>query len=318
MKMKTESLFIGIDVGGTNTVVGLVDAKGTLLKQARFSTQAQAPITVFFNNLTQTIRQLTNSDADKIAGIGIGAPSVNSKSGYLENPKNFKWGRIHLSQMLEHHFKRPVKIINDADAAALGELYFGHGRHLNNFVHITLGTGLGGSIIVNRQLVSGHDGFAGEFGHTKIEFGDRLCSCGKRGCLETYVSAKGICRTAFELISREATDSLLTKYAFENLTPKIIFELANQGDALAIKTFAVTGRILGSKLADLIALLNPEAIIFSGGLTNAGHFLFDPMKKAMEENLLEIHRNSFEIHISDTQKNFAVLGTAALMMKRLN
>ncbi len=316
--MNHSPLFIGVDIGGTNTVIGLVTPDGTLLKQSSFPTQAHAPVDVFLNRLTSAIHRLTDTEIRKLAGIGIGAPSVNNKLGYLDHPKNFSWGRINLPELLAKQFNLPIKIINDADAAALGELYFGFGRQLNNFIHITLGTGLGSSFIVNKRLVSGRNGFAGEFGHTKVESGNRLCSCGKRGCLETYVSANGICRTAFELISREAVRSELKKYSFESLSPKMIYEFALRNDPLSIETFAYTGRILGRKLSDLIALFNPEAVIFSGGLTKAGAFLFDPMKKALEDSLLDIHKNSFQIHVADANKNYAVLGTAALLMNGTN
>jgi len=316
--MKNKALFIGIDIGGTNTVIGLVDANGHFLKQKTFPTRAQEPFPLFFRKVEYEIARLTNGQKDELAGIGIGAPSVNNKFGYIDNAKNFTWGRVDLTRMFSDRFKLPVKLINDADAAALGEMYFGAARDLKNFIHITLGTGLGSSIVFNKQLMAGEYGFAGELGHTKVDSGNRLCSCGKRGCLETYVSASGICRTAFELLSSERFETQLKHYSFDRLTPEIISELAKQGDTLAIETFKYTGKVLGQKLADVVALLNPEAIVFSGGLTGAGDFLFKPTKEAMEKNLLQIHKNTVEIRISDSRINYAVLGSAALIIKELN
>ncbi len=313
--MAENSLYVGLDVGGTNTVIGLVDAQGNFLKQKTIPTHANATVDVFLEHVDDVIRKLTNSKRNALAGIGIGAPSVNYKLGYLDNPKNFNWGKVNLTQVFADKFKVPVRMINDADAAALGELHFGIARDLTDFVHITLGTGLGSSIVANKQLVMGQYGFAGELGHTKVCAGDRLCSCGKRGCLETYVSASGICRTAFELISNGRINTPLKNYSFNELTPKIITEFAKEGDALAIETYRYTGKILGEKLADVVALLNPEAIIFSGGLTGAGEFLFGPMKQALEENLLPMLKGSVEVRISDSNKNYAVLGAVALLLQ---
>ncbi len=313
--MENNSLYIGLDVGGTNTVIGLVDGQGNFLKQKAIPTRANATIDVFIDHVHDEIQKLINSKKSALAGIGIGAPSVNYKLGYLDNPKNFNWGRVNLTQVFADKFQVPVRVINDADAAALGELHFGAARDLSDFVHITLGTGLGSSIVANKRLVLGQYGFAGELGHTKVCAGERLCSCGQRGCLETYVSASGICRTAFELISSGRNDTRLRNYSFNELTPEIITQFAQQGDALAIETYRYTGNILGKKLAEVVTLLNPEAIVFSGGLTGAGHFLFEPMKQALEENLLPMFKDSVEIRISDSKKNYAVLGAVALLLQ---
>ncbi len=316
--MKKNDFYIGIDIGGTNTVIGLVDIKGNYLAQKTMPTYAHEPVDVFLANMENEIDRLLNSHKNDLKGIGIGAPSVNNKLGLVESPKNFNWGRIDLAQMISTKYQLPVKMINDADAAALGEMYFGIARDLQNFVHITLGTGLGSSIIVNRKILNGQSGFAGELGHTKVHGSQRICSCGKTGCLETYVSANGIRRTAFELLCLEREDSLLRDYPFNQLSPEIITNLALQGDRLAIETYAYTGKILGEKLADVVAFLNPEAIVFSGGITKAGDLLFEPAQKAMEQNLLPIHKNTVEIRISRPDKNYAVLGSAALLMENNN
>jgi glucokinase len=217
--------------------------------------------------------------------------------------------------MLTTKYNLPVKIMNDADAAALGEIRFGVAKNLRNFIHITLGTGVGSTTIIDGKIFIGHYGMAGELGHTKIYPDNRICSCGKRGCLETYVSGNGIKRTVFELLSTEQTDTELREYSFLQLSPKIVTDLALKGDAIAIKAYQYTGKILGEKLADLAGLLNPEAFVFSGGLIAADKLLFEPAKIAIEENLLQMHKNTVEIRLSDPDKNYAVLGAALLLME---
>jgi glucokinase len=313
--MENNKTYVGIDIGGTNTVVGLVDANGKYLANKAFPTHSKEPVTIFMMNIEKEIASLSNQNGNQLCGIGIGVPSANGKTGLLEGAENFNWGPLDIGQMFSDKYRLPVKVLNDADAAALGELKFGAAKNLQNFVYITLGTGLGSSIIIDGKIVHGAKGIAGEFGHTKTYPANRQCACGKRGCLETFVSANGIVRTAFELLSTETTQSVLGDYNFNQLTPKILSEIALKGDAIAIQTFQYTGKILGEKMAELVGLLNPEAIIFSGGLVAAGDLLFDTMKTALEDNLLNMHKNSVQIRLSNPEKNYAVLGAASQLMK---
>lgn len=315
--MNTCDTFLGIDIGGTNTVVGLVDKNGKCLETATLSTNAHRPFTEFFAQLEKVINPFQTDNKYCICGAGIGVPGANAENGRVEDPENFNWGKIDLAQIVRDKFDFPVSVINDANAAALGEMKYGKARDLKNFIQITLGTGLGSSMVVDGKIVNGHHGLAGELGHTRISRDNRKCSCGKRGCLETYVSAAGVCRTAFELMSLEKENSPLRKHCFNELTAEIVTEYAEQGDALAVETYRLTGQILGEKLADIIGVFDPEAILFSGGLTSAGKFLFDPMIKTMSENLLKMHRNAVKIIVSDNKKNYAVLGAALLIMQQL-
>jgi glucokinase len=312
--MKKDKTYIGIDIGGTNTVIGVVDHKGMLLKEKTFPTLSKEPFQSFMTKLDKEFADIFNHSEIFPSGIGVGMPGANFKTGIVESPENFNWEQINLPQVINKKYDLPVKIMNDADAAAQGELCFGNAQDLKNFIHITLGTGVGSSTIVDRKIITGHHGMAGELGHTKVYPGTRMCSCGNRGCLETYVSANGIRRTVFELLSTEQTDSVLRDISFMQLSPKIVTDLVLEGDAIAIKTYQYTGKILGEKLANVIGLINPEAIVFSGGLVAAGKFLFDPMKISIEENLLQVHKNTVEIRLSDPNKNYAVLGAATLLM----
>jgi glucokinase len=310
--MKNNKTYIGIDIGGTNTVIGLVDFKGKFLTENTFPTLSKESFELFMMKLDSEITAIFDHCEIGPSGIGIGIPGANIKTGVVEAPENFNWGHINLQQMFTVKYNLPVKIINDADAAALGELCFGVAQDLKNFIHVTLGTGVGSSTIVNGKIVTGHLGMAGELGHTKVYPSNRMCSCGKRGCLETYVSANGIRRTVFELLSTEQTTSELRELNFTQLSPKIVTDLVLKGDAIAIKTYQYTGKILGEKLANLIGLINPEAIVFSGGLVAAGRFLFEPMKNSIEENLLQMHKNTVEIRFSDPDTNYAVLGAVSI------
>ena len=312
--MNSKKTFIGIDIGGTNTVIGLIDLKGKILIEKTFTTPSMEPFQSFMTKLDKELTAIFNQSEIFPSGIGVGMPGANFKTGMVDSPENFNWDHINIPQLISKKYNLPVKIMNDADAAAQGELSFGIAQDLKNFIHITLGTGLGSSIIVNGKIITGHSGIAGELGHTKIYSSNRMCSCGKRGCLETYVSANGIRRTVFELLSTEQTDSVLRELSFQQLSPKIISDLVLKGDSIAIKTYQYTGRILGEKLANVIGLLSPEAIVFSGGLVAAGSSLFDPMKISIEENLLQMHKNSVEIRFSDPNRNYAILGAASLLM----
>ena len=256
-----------------------------------------------------------------IAGIGVGAPNGNYYTGCIEHAPNLDWkGVIEFASLLKKQFKIPAVVTNDANAAALGELLFGGAKGLDNFVMITLGTGLGSGLVVNGDVVYGNDGHAGELGHVRAtDNNGRQCGCGKRGCMEAYVSATGIKRTIFELLAQENVSSDFRKIPFSKLKPKLITAMAEKGDPIAIKAFERTGFMLGRSLADTVAHISPSKIFLFGGLAKAGKWIIDPAKKSMEDHLLPIYRGKIEIVPSALLKqNIAVLGAAALIWKKLD
>jgi glucokinase len=250
-----------------------------------------------------------------VKGIGIGAPNGNYYTGSIEFAPNLAWkGVIPLAEMLDKRMKLPVVLTNDANAAAIGEMLYGAAKGMTNFIVITLGTGLGSGIVVNGELLYGHDGFAGELGHTIVDPEGRTCGCGRKGCLETYASATGIVRTVIEMLDKVDKPSILRKANTNKLQSKDVFLAAQQGDQLALDAFEYTGKILGLKLADAIAFSSPEAIILFGGLAKAGDYIFTPTKKYMEHFLLAIYKNKVKLLPSLLKKeNSAVLGAAALV-----
>jgi len=318
--MRTE-VTVGIDVGGTNTVLGFVDEQGKCLVESSVPTLAQEYAGLLVARLAAKIKELHAPLADRceIVGIGIGAPNANYYRGTVEDPPNLSWkGVTPLVALFKERFDVPVVITNDANAAALGELRFGSAKGMRDIIVITLGTGLGSGIIANGGLVYGADGFAGEIGHTIVDPAGRWCGCGKRGCLETYASATGICRTIFEMLCNSREESEFRDISFNQLTAKMITEAAHRGDKIALAAFAYTGRILGMKLADSVAHTSPEAIILFGGLANAGDLIFVPTKRSMEENLMGIFKGKVKLLPSSLPEgNTAVLGAAALSWTEL-
>lgn len=255
----------------------------------------------------------------ELKGIGIGAPNGNYYRGTVENPPNLSWkGVIDIVGMFRRYFDIPVVITNDANAAALGEMLFGAAKGMKDFIVITLGTGVGSGIVANGQLIYGADGFAGEIGHTIYDPLGRQCGCGRRGCLETYASAGGICRTVFELLSERRDESELRSVSFDTLTAKMVSDAALRGDTIAREAFEITGRILGFKLAESVAHTSPEAIILFGGLANAGELIFEPTKRHLENSLLPIYRGKVKILPSGLKEgNTAVLGASALIWNEI-
>jgi glucokinase len=258
------------------------------------------------------------TDGDiSINGFGIGAPMGNMERGTIEHPAGLPWkGILPVADLFNRHTDMPVKITNDANAAAVGEMIFGRARDMTNFVMITLGTGLGSAFVIDGKLVYGHDGFAGEIGHTAIGPGvsGRQCGCGKKGCLETYVSATGVKRSLFSIMAESIEPSELRHYSFEEMDAEMIYKAALKGDALAKETLTYTGKILGFKLADIVAHTNPEAIFLFGGLALAGDFIIKPARKYMEENLLDVYRGKIKLMPSGlNDKNAAVLGAGSLI-----
>lgn len=309
---------IGIDMGGTNTVFGIVDARGVVLTSDSIKTRKHSNINDYIDELHSGITRLMDAiDAhDKIYGIGVGAPNANYYTGMIEDGVNLPWPTpVPFAQLLRDKFGIPVAITNDANAAAIGEMTYGAARGLKDFIMITLGTGVGSGIVVNGQLVYGHDGFAGELGHVIVKRNNgRLCGCGRAGCLETYCSATGVARTAREFLEiREGEDSLLREKPVDEITSKDVYDAAMAGDKLAKDVFEYTGNILGEALADFTTFTAPEAFILFGGLAKSGELLFKPVRESMERNMLSIWKNKVKILPSELKEaDAAVLGASAL------
>jgi glucokinase len=313
---------LGIDIGGTNTVFGLVDEKGKCYYKNQILTEAHLPAETLFSRLFKTFNSefKLKKEIFELVGIGVGAPSANIYKGSIENPSNFNWGYVDAVKLIEEYYALPILVTNDANVAAVGEMMYGVAQNISNFILITLGTGLGSGIVINRKILYGKDGFAGELGHTTVEENGRYCNCGRRGCLETYASANGICRTAFEFLSLYNYDSMLREYSYNSLTSKHIQEAALSGDKIANLAFEYTGAKLGFALANSVSHLNPEAIIIFGGLALSGDLIIDPIKNNLEKNLLPIYKGSVKILPSDLMEseNAAILGAAALIWKEIN
>jgi len=312
---------LGIDIGGTNTALGFVTRTGSILIESTMTTNAAEPADLYVARLHVKIKEMLEKVGDTcvLKGIGIGAPNANYYKGTVEFPPNLKWeGVTELVKMIQQYYNIPIAITNDANAAAIGEMEFGAARGLKDFIVITLGTGLGSGIVVDGKMVYGHDGFAGELGHVIVDVNGRMCGCGRRGCLETYVSAGGICRTVFELLSERKEQSELRNVGFNQLTSKMISDAALARDPIALAAFEETGRILGWKLADAVTHTSPEAIILFGGLSAAGELLINPTQRYMEEYMLDIFKNKVKLLPSGLREgNTAVLGASALMWNEL-
>ncbi|MEM8528394.1 MAG: ROK family protein [Bacteroidota bacterium] len=314
--MQTKNTVIGIDLGGTFTKIGVIDKEGNVLALERFPSHADEPFETFLAELEKVFGNIKSQLEShvKIAAVGVGAPDTNCFTGEMENPPNFNWGKVvPLAKGIEGIFKVPVFVNNDANVAALGEMQFGGGKGMNHLVVITLGTGLGSGFIVNGQLHVGHDGMAGEMGHTMAVPGGRQCRCGLKGCLEQYVSVTGIRRNVEDLLMEKGRDSLLRGQSFEELTGKGISEAAQANDQVALEAFEYTGKMLGQGLASAVAYFNPEAIFLTGGLAKAGDFILEPTRRHLKENALHIYKNRIKVFISElVDQEGAVLGAGAL------
>ncbi|MDX9847036.1 MAG: ROK family protein [Tenuifilaceae bacterium] len=311
----------GVDIGGTNTVIGIVTRQGDCLKEISFPTQEEAVFSNYIARIAKEIMGMLQQIGKQysLEGVGVGAPNGSYITGQIVDAANLRWkGTLEITRDLNSLLNVPVALTNDANAAALGEMLFGDAKNMRNFVFITLGTGLGSGIVIDGKLVQGVDGFAGELGHISVKPWGRQCGCGKQGCLETYVSAPGLRRTAFKILADSIESSAIRSYPYENISAKKIATLAQQGDRIAIEAFEYTGAILGMKLADVVAILNPEAIFLFGGLSGAGNLLFEPTKRHMEKNLFPAFRNKVKLLPSGlVNKNAAVLGAAALIWQDL-
>ena len=312
---------VGVDVGGQTTKLGVVDTEGSVLTQTvirsdTFGDDAGAYIDALAEAVKGIIKE--SGTEGKILGIGVGAPNGNHYTGTIDFAPNLAWaanGEVEFARMLTSKVGIPVSLTNDANAAAVGEMTYGVAKGMKNFIMITLGTGVGSGIVIDGNLVYGHDGFAGELGHTcAVRESGRVCGCGKTGCLETYCSAIGVARTAKEWLETGSEDSLLRD--MEDITSKDVYDAAKKGDALALRVFEYTGLLLGRSFADFVAFSAPEAIVLFGGLARSGEFLYEPVKKAMDDNLLKIWKGKVKILFSQLKESdAAILGASALAWK---
>ena len=312
-----DQFVVGIDVGGQTSKLGVVDARGTVLAQTVIRTDTYTEVAPYIAELAEAVRKVIKEAGveGKIRGVGVGAPNGNYYTGEIENAPNLVWGRerVQFAKLLSEALDGlPVALTNDANAAAVGEMTYGAARGMKNFIMITLGTGVGSGIVINGEVVYGHDGFAGELGHTcAVRNNGRTCGCGKTGCLETYTSATGVARTAREWL--ELTDEPSVLRNLDSVASKDVYEAAKEGDKLALKIFEYTGKILGRSFADFIAFSSPEAIVLFGGLARAKEFLTEPILEAMNANVLPLWRGKVELVYSQLKESdAAILGASAL------
>ncbi len=314
-------LAIGIDIGGTFTKFGIVDRDGNVLFSGQISTKKHPGVDTFIDELYTELSELIRKAGGigRIKGIGIGAPNGNYYTGNIEYAANLVWqGIIPLAKLVEQKFKLPVTVTNDANAAAIGEMTYGAAKGMKDFIMITLGTGVGSGIVANGKLIYGHDGFAGELGHTIIVPDGRLHKgTGKKGSLESYASATGVTLTAIELLQKRKEPSLLRKLPKEKLNSKAVYDAAIEGDKIALEIFEYTGKILGMALANAVMMTSPEAIILFGGLTKSGELILKPTREHMEANLIKIFQDKVKILISHLKEaHAAILGASALVWEQ--
>ena len=309
---------VGIDIGGQTSKIGVVDARGTVLAQTVIRTDNHTDVNLYIAGLADAVKKVIK-DAKvegQVRGIGVGAPNANYYDGTIENAVNISWGggnTIQFAKLLSDAMGGlPVALTNDANAAAVGEMTYGAARGMKNFIMITLGTGVGSGIVINGDVVYGHDGFAGELGHVAaVRNNGRVCNCGKTGCLETYASATGVARTAREWLELSDEPSVLRN--LDSIASKDVYDAAKEGDKLALKIFEFTGKMLGRSFADFVAFSAPEAIVLFGGLARAKEFLTAPIEEAMNANLLPLWRGKVKIVYSQLKESdAAILGASAL------
>ncbi|NPD92608.1 ROK family protein [Xylanibacter muris] len=310
---------IGLDLGGTNSVFGIVDSRGDIKATTAIKTQGYENADDYVNAAVEALQIIIDQvgGIDNIKAMGIGAPNANYYKGTIEHAPNIKWGKsiVPLADMFSKRLNNiPVAITNDANAAAIGEMAYGVARGMKNFIMITLGTGVGSGIVVNGQLVYGSDGFAGELGHvTMVRENGRTCGCGRTGCLEAYCSATGVARTAREILSSSNEPSLLRELNPENITSLDVSVAVGKGDELALRIFEATGKMLGEACADFATFLSPEAFIFFGGLTKAGDLIMEPIRKAYESHVMNVFKGKAQFLVSGLDgASAAVLGASAI------
>ena len=313
-----DSYIAGVDIGGTGTKFGIVDNLGNVLSSDTMNTRGHADIHAYIDELYDKLMILIDKvgGVGHIKGIGVGAPNGNIDTGTIEYAPNLPWkGVIPLAKLIQDKFKLPVKLTNDANAAAVGEMTYGAAKGMKNFILIALGTGVGSGIVANGELIYGHDGMAGELGHTIIIPDGRIHpGTGKKGSLESYASATGVAKSAVEILNNTDKPSTLRNIPIDKIDSKAVFEAATAGDEVAKEVFEYTGRILGISLANFVMFSSPEAIILFGGLTKAGDLILKPTREHMEANLIEVFQNKIKILVSHLKESdAAILGASALM-----
>jgi len=319
--MKVKEVVAGVDIGGTNTVFGLVDRDGVIVAESRLKTASYPKIEDFVSILTSSVNDLVSGcDNIKLTGIGVGAPNANYHKGTIELAPNLAWkGIVPLSKLIGKKINLPIAITNDANAAAMGEMIFGAAKKTRDFIILTLGTGLGSGIVINGELVYGHTGFAGELGHTIVVPGGRDCGCGRQGCLETYCSASGLVRTVLYLLSEMKEESPLREITPSGLTSKHIAEAAAKGDIVALEAFDYTAEMLALGIINAVVFSSPESVFLFGGLAQSGDLLFKPVRKYVNQNIQPVFKGTVKILPSGIpENNAAVLGAAALAWKELS
>lgn len=312
---------LGIDLGGTGTKFGLVDEDGQVLRSDSIPTQQYPDIVEYCDVLCAGLKRLVEAEGltmGDLAGIGCGAPDANFYTGCIEQATNLPWkGVVPLAKLISERMGVKCTVTNDANAAAQGEMIYGSARGMKNFIVITLGTGVGSGIVTDGKLLYGHDGFAGELGHCKVDYSGngRLCGCGQRGCIEAYASATGVARTAKEIITATTQPTLLRQLPdIDHITSKDVFDAAEQGDLVAKQIFDYTGHLLGMKMADYVHFSSPEAIILFGGLTKSGHWIMDPIREAFEQSLMPLWKGKIPVYVSILKdSDAAILGAASLV-----
>jgi glucokinase len=319
--MPRTEVVLGVDIGGKTTVFGYVDRSGRIIVDAATPTHAHQTAAVFFERLHESAQALIQraDEGCELFGIGISAHHANYFKSTIESPPNLSWDFVDVGEEIKKYYCNvPVALTNGANAAALGEMLFGAARGMRDFIVVTLGAYLSGGIVANSELVYGADSFAGEIGHTIVDPNGRECNCGRKGCLETYLSASGICRTVQELICNRSEPSQLRRIDYEHLTFRRIFEAAQQGDRLALEAFETSGQILGMKLADSVAHTGPEAIILVGALAEVGDLIFKPTKRSLEVHLLGVYKDKVRLLPSGlAQGKREILGASAVIWNAL-
>ena len=308
---------IGMDMGGTNTVFGIVDTRGNVISKSAVKTSTHSDVNLYIDDIYVELSKLIEAvgGIDKFKGIGVGAPNGNYYTGTIEYAPNLPWkGVIPFATMMADKFGIPTALTNDANAAAVGEMTYGAARGMKNFIMITLGTGVGSGIVIDGKVVYGHDGFAGELGHVIVMRNNgRTCGCGRTGCLEAYASATGVARSAREILESSKKASILRNIPITDITSKDVFDAAQEGDEIALEIFNFTGKILGEAFADFVTFSAPEAIVLFGGLSKAGDLIMKPIVDNMEKNLLNIWKGKVKVLFSELKEaDAAVLGASAL------
>jgi glucokinase len=314
-------LAISIDIGGTNTKIALVTSQGDIQTQQQLPTQSQREVSGYLQALFAVTEKLLGQvRRQDVAGIGIGAPGCNEREGTIEKTANLIiQEKLPIRRIFADRFKIPVQLVKDSNAAALGEHLFGGARGMSNFALLTLGTGLGCGLFINGRLVRGNSGLASELGHSFVSSLDRLCGCGRYGCLETYVSATGLRRTVFQLLAEELDDSELRRMSFAEMTAEHIFHAAGQGDRIALLAYDRTGEVLARRISDIAAMLELEAVFLSGGLAQSGELLLQPTRKYLEEHILYLMKDKIKVLPSNLGANdAALLGAASTVFDKQN